>query len=188
MRLLFIMTGAIATSLMPQWMLILRQELNSVKFRSILTPNASKMVSSSALEAISGGPVYEFGYDSSRHSHPAIHMELVDWADAIAVVPATYNTIVKMSLGLADNLPLTVLAYADCPVMVAPAVGVVPAASCVYRDAKKKLELRGVRFVAAKSATMETYDGEMVEPQGGDGAPDLRAVLAALTELVHNEI
>ena len=164
-NVLFIMSGAVATSLMPQWMLIFRQELAEVRFQTVLTSSATSMVSTSALEATSGGAVYEETQNNGRcHYSPTLHMELAEWADVIAVVPATYNSIIKMSLGLADNLALTIIAYADCPIIVSPAVGVVPAASTV--------------------PTMETHSGQMVYPQGGDGAPDCHAVLAALKKIV----
>ena len=184
-NVLFIMSGAVATSLMPQWMLIFRQELAEVRFQTVLTSSATSMVSTSALEATSGGAVYEETQNNGRcHYSPTLHMELAEWADVIAVVPATYNSIIKMSLGLADNLALTIIAYADCPIIVSPAVGVVPAASRIYREAKSKILQQGITFIPATVPTMETHSGQMVYPQGGDGAPDCQAVLAALKKIV----
>lgn len=50
------------------------------------------------------------------------HVGLAERADALAVVPATANTIAKAALGLADNLLTSVLLATRKPILMAPAM------------------------------------------------------------------
>lgn len=55
---------------------------------------------------------------------PVLHIELREWADILLIAPITYNTIAKISHGLADNLLTCIVAAWDRnkPIVIAPAM------------------------------------------------------------------
>ncbi|MGH3796419.1 MAG: flavoprotein [Pseudonocardiaceae bacterium] len=82
----------------------------------ILTPRAATWIDDHALARQTGHPV--------RHDHrlPA-DQESLPQADAIAVVPATFNTINKWVAGISDTFALGILNEAiglNLPIIVAP--------------------------------------------------------------------
>ncbi|QHA08506.1 flavoprotein [Streptomyces broussonetiae] len=81
--------------------------------------------------------------------------------DAVAVAPATFNTVNKWAAGIADTLALGTLCEAtglDIPVAVLPCVADALAAHPAYQDSLDRLRGMGVRFG-------EPYNGE-VRPDG----------------------
>ncbi|MEU6405041.1 flavoprotein [Streptomyces sp. NPDC046985] len=82
--------------------------------------------------------------------------------DAVAVAPATFNTVNKWAAGLADTLAVATLCEAyglGVPVAVLPCVGDALAAHPAYQESLARLSAMGVRFGAP-------YTGEP-EPDGG---------------------
>ncbi len=68
-------------------------------------------------------------------------------ADAIAVAPATFNTVNKWAAGISDNLALGILCEApamDVPVAVLPYLNSVQAAHPAYRQSLERLREMGV--------------------------------------------
>jgi phosphopantothenoylcysteine synthetase/decarboxylase len=68
-------------------------------------------------------------------------------ADAIAVVPATFNTINKWAAGISDNLALGILCEApamDIPVAVLPYLNSAQAAHPAYRQSVERLREMGI--------------------------------------------
>src|SRR4051795_825714 len=91
--------------------------------RAIQTPASLRFVGKATFEGITGAPVLvdEFEPDPARGAFPGdpapdhapiSHLELVRRADAYAIVPASANTIAKLTAGMADNL-LTCAALAS---------------------------------------------------------------------------
>jgi hypothetical protein len=81
--------------------------------------------------------------------------------DAVAVAPATFNTVNKWAAGIADTLALGTLCEAAglrIPVAVLPCVADALAAHPAYLDSLARLRGMGVRFG-------EPYNGE-VRPDG----------------------
>ena len=76
----------------------------------IMTPNATKLISPKLFESLSDGKVYVEMFDEIK-DYSLKHIALAKWADVLAVVPASANTIAKLALGLCDNL-LTSVALA----------------------------------------------------------------------------
>ncbi|MDH4201899.1 MAG: hypothetical protein OEV87_03310 [Phycisphaerae bacterium] len=90
--------------------------------RTIMTENACKLVTPVTLEAVTGQPVY-----TSLWTRPEDfkigHIQIADWADAVAVAPATANIIAKVATGICDDLLSTTLcACWNKPVLLAPAM------------------------------------------------------------------
>ncbi|CAL9281542.1 flavoprotein [Streptomyces olindensis] len=82
--------------------------------------------------------------------------------DAVAVAPATFNTVNKWAAGIADTLALGTLCEAaglGVPIAVLPCVADALAAHPAYRGSVERLRGMGVRFG-------EPYTGEP-EPDGG---------------------
>ncbi|MFG2782876.1 flavoprotein [Streptomyces prunicolor] len=68
-------------------------------------------------------------------------------ADAIAVAPATFNTVNKWAVGVSDNLALGILCEApamDVPVAVLPYLNSAQAAHPAYRQSLERLREMGV--------------------------------------------
>ncbi|MFI2206178.1 flavoprotein [Streptomyces sp. NPDC020192] len=81
--------------------------------------------------------------------------------DAVAVAPATFNTVNKWAAGIADTLALGTVSEAaglGIPVAVLPCVADALAAHPAYRESLARLRGMGVRFG-------EPYNGE-VRPDG----------------------
>lgn len=82
----------------------------------IATPRAASWIDKAALEKQTGYPVRD---DYKQPNDP----DVLPLADAIAVVPATFNTINKWVAGISDTFALGILNEAiglELPVVVAP--------------------------------------------------------------------
>ncbi len=85
-----------------------------------------------------------------RLTSRAEHVELAEWADVVAVVPATLNTLAKIAHGVADApVPLTALTSlgAGKRLVVAPAMSLHMYRSPPAREALRRLEDMGVTVV-----------------------------------------
>jgi|AntAceMinimDraft_18_1070375.scaffolds.fasta_scaffold01189_6 phosphopantothenoylcysteine decarboxylase/phosphopantothenate--cysteine ligase len=95
---------------------------NDFRVRMVMTQSATKLISPSLFQALSGTPV------ATKLFHPEEeglkHISLSQWADLFIVAPATANTISKIASGIADNLlTSTVLAFpSTSPLLIAPAM------------------------------------------------------------------
>ncbi len=112
-------TGSIAAYKIPLLIRLLKKERAEVQI--VMTPFAAEFVTPLTLSTLSEKPVlidfFDKG-DGNWHSH----VDLGLWADLILVAPLTANTMAKMATGIADNLLLTMLLSARCPVYFAPAM------------------------------------------------------------------
>lgn len=115
-------TGGIAAYKAASIVSILHTKGNDVKV--IMTDAAKQFVQPLTFSALSHNPVYsnENRFANDGHIH---HIELAEWADLFVIAPATYNTIMKISLRLADNLLMsTLIPYIgmEKPLVVCPAM------------------------------------------------------------------
>jgi phosphopantothenoylcysteine synthetase/decarboxylase len=78
---------------------------------TVMTENACQLIRPKSFEAITGQPVYTSLWSASEE-HKISHVSLVDWADIVAVVPATANIIGKAANGICDDLLSTTLCAA----------------------------------------------------------------------------
>ncbi|MET9799658.1 flavoprotein [Streptomyces sp. NPDC006368] len=107
----------------------------------IATPHGLPFIDAAAVEARTGHPI------RSAWRRPGDPRPLPP-ADAIAVAPATFNTINKWAAGIADTLALGTLceAYgAGVPTAVLPSVNAELAAHPAYRQSLERLRGMGVR-------------------------------------------
>ena len=110
----------------------------------IATPRAAGWIDSTTLAERTGYPVR---HDYKRPGDP----EMLPPADAIAVVPATFNTINKWVAGISDTFALGLLNEAiglRLPITVAPYVKSSLAAHPVFEKNLQTLSEWGVRVLA----------------------------------------
>lgn len=87
----------------------------------VMTPAACRFVTPLTFRELTGNPVaVDLFAPPARFE--VQHVGLAERADAVAVVPATANTIAKVALGLADNLLTSVILATRKPVLMAPAM------------------------------------------------------------------
>ncbi|MET9350359.1 flavoprotein [Streptomyces termitum] len=108
----------------------------------IATPQGLGFLDPEAIEATTGHPVRSAWRtpDAPRPLPPA---------DAIAVAPATFNTVNKWAAGIADTLALGILCEAygtGIPTAVLPHVNAALAAHPAYVRSLEELRAMGVRF------------------------------------------
>jgi phosphopantothenoylcysteine decarboxylase/phosphopantothenate--cysteine ligase len=123
----------------------------------ILTARAEEFVTPATLATLSGHPVHrsEFAADPSPD---ILHIELVRWADAMLVAPATGNVLARFARGVADDLLSTTYLAFDGPVVVAPAMNPRMWDHPETRENTARLGLRGVVLVEPESGDMACGD------------------------------
>jgi len=145
------------------------------ELRVVATAHALEFVSKLTLQALSGSPV-RFELLSATAESEISHIELADWAEVFAVVPATANTLAKLAHGIADDLLSTVALATRAPLVVAPAMNV-----NMYRHPATQANLdvlakRGARIVGPG-------EGELACGWIGEGRLiELDAIVAAIEQ------
>lgn len=118
--------------------------------RVVLTDNTTEFVTPLAFQAISRNHVYTNTFLEENPSHIA-HINIGEWADIIAVVPVTANTISKLANGIYDNMLLNVLAANTKPVLMAPAMNVHMLRQPSVQENIDKLRSQGVEFIDSET-------------------------------------
>lgn len=106
------------------------------------TPGALSFVDRPLLEAATGFPVRSEFRQSTGRQVPDV--------DALLVAPATYNTVNKLALGIADNYALTSVAELigrAVPTVVVPFVNSALAARAPFANSVAALRSEGVRVL-----------------------------------------
>lgn len=101
-------------------------------------------------------------------SHDLDHIDLANWADLVAIAPATANLISRAAVGMADDVVSTVLLATNAPIVMAPAMESRMWDHPVIRDHVLSLKLRGVRFAGpteGRLASGVSGMGRMAEPE-----------------------
>ena len=90
--------------------------------KTIMTENACQLVGPKSFEAVTSQEVYTSLWSGSEE-YKISHVSLADWADIVAVVPATADIIGKAANGICDDLLSTVLCVCwKKPTLFAPAM------------------------------------------------------------------
>ena len=108
----------------------------------IATAAALEFFDQAAIEALTGTSV--------RSQYPAPGSSRSRVPDAIAVAPATYNTINKWALGISDTYALGVLAgptSLSVPIVVLPSVDPALASRAPFQQSVKSLRAEGVSIL-----------------------------------------
>ena len=88
--------------------------------RVLMTPEATRFVTPLTFEALSGHPVAADWLTPTGGGET--HITLAEWAEVLAVVPATANTIAKLALGIADEIVSGTALASRAPLLIAPAM------------------------------------------------------------------
>jgi phosphopantothenoylcysteine decarboxylase/phosphopantothenate--cysteine ligase len=148
-----------------------------VRVVPVMTRAAEEFVGRATFSGLTGEPVLVDAFEPGRGGE--LHVELGARADAIAVVPATADTIARFASGRAEDLLSATYLCADAPVVIAPAMhprmwshpAVARNLELLERDGRVRL----VGPVHGVVASGEEGLGRMAEPE--DVAA---AILAAL--------
>jgi phosphopantothenoylcysteine decarboxylase/phosphopantothenate--cysteine ligase len=91
--------------------------------RVVMTESAVQFISPLTFEAITGNPVSREFWDETQPGAIG-HIALADWADVVAIAPASADLIAKLAHGFADSPLLAVALATKAPLVVAPAMNV----------------------------------------------------------------
>ncbi|MEU4133135.1 flavoprotein [Streptomyces wuyuanensis] len=121
----------------------------------VATPQGLDFIDRNAVEAQTGYPI------RSAWRRPGDPRPLPP-PDAIAVAPATFNTINKWAAGISDTLALGILCEAygsGVPIAVLPCLNAAQAAHPAYRQSLERLRGMGVRIGSHEPSTQPETGG-----------------------------
>ena len=120
-KILLIICGGISAYKSLELIRLLKKQ--DVEVKTILTKSAKEFVTPLSVASLSKGKVYDDLFNAKNEAEMD-HISLSRWADVILVVPATANTISKLSTGSSDDLASTVILASDKDVFLTPAMNV----------------------------------------------------------------
>ena len=162
---LLAITGSIAAYKAP---LVARLLLKrGVRVIPLLSKSAREFIGPSTLSGLTGEAVRESAFEEGIAGE--LHVELAKQADAIAIVPATADTLARLAAGRADDLITATVLCSRCRVLAAPAM--FPAmwshpatqrnVDALTRDGRVEL----IGPVEGEVASGDTGVGRMAEPE-----------------------
>jgi phosphopantothenoylcysteine decarboxylase/phosphopantothenate--cysteine ligase len=161
-KVLLCITGGIAAYKVVEVARALTQLGADVKV--VMTPSAQRFVGPQTFAGVTGSPVSTELFGSSPD---APHVELARGADLAIIAPATANSIMKIALGVADDLFSATMLMARCPILVVPAMHTEMWEHPATSSHVATLVERGVRIVGPAEGPLMSGDvgaGRMVEP------------------------
>ncbi|MBT2446348.1 flavoprotein [Streptomyces sp. ISL-43] len=159
-RLLLVGTGALGVSSLPGWLGWLREGYPDVETRVVLTRQATSFVTPAALTAIGGRAVLLDAWPTEPQV-AAPHVELGQWAEAVAVYPATFHFTSRLALGLADTPVMLALQCTSAPIGLAPALPPGGLHSHAFQSHLAALHERSNVVVAEPEAGLSTTTGRL---------------------------
>ena len=139
---------------------------NGAKVKTILTKSALEFVTPLSVASLSQEKVYTDLFNVENESEMD-HISLSRWSDVILVVPATANTISKLSTGSSDDLASTVILASDKDIFLTPAMNVRMWEHPSTKENLNKLKKYGYKIIGPEKGDMacgEFGDGKMTEP------------------------
>jgi phosphopantothenoylcysteine decarboxylase/phosphopantothenate--cysteine ligase len=163
-KVLFIICGGVSAYKSLETIRLFK--INNAEIKTILTKSAKKFVTPLSVVSLSQGKVYDDLFSIENDSEMD-HIALSRWADVIIVVPATANTISKLSQGSSEDLASTVILASNKQVFLAPAMNVRMWEHQSTKDNLKKLKDYGYKLIGPVVGDMacgEFGEGKMSEP------------------------
>jgi phosphopantothenoylcysteine decarboxylase/phosphopantothenate--cysteine ligase len=157
-------TGGIAAYKSPD--LVRRLRDAGAEVRVVMTPSATRLVSPTVFQAVSGHPARSELWDEAAEAAMG-HIELARWADLVVIAPATAHLMSELAAGSAGSLLTTLCLATSAPVVLAPAMNQAMWRHPATQANRSTLESRGVRFIgpdAGSQACGDVGPGRMVEP------------------------
>lgn len=143
------------------------------QIRIIFTENALKFVEPAGFQSL-----IETYYVKEFSDMNPLHITLSDWADYFVILPASANSISKMSHGIADNLlTSTLLAYTR-PVYIAANMNPRMWNNPIFQDQVNYLKEKGHIFINEGKMAIEAATGKEVYSEAC--MPSFKHLLKAL--------
>jgi len=140
---------------------IRRLKRRGAEVHVMMTAHAAELISPQLFHAVSGHPVLTQLFDSDGlESMP--HLNPIQSADLVLILPATANMLAKMSHGLADDLISTSILATAAPVVVVPAMNTQMWGHPAVQSNVEVLQSRGVVVV-------RPIEGELACGVSGEG-------------------
>ena len=163
-RILLGISGGIAAYKAP--LLVRNLRTRGADVVPVLTQNASRFVTETALQAVADNRPRTELWDAEAEAAMG-HIELARWADAVVMAPATANLIARLANGIADDLLTTVYLATTAPVFIAPAMNVKMWEHVATQRNLQRLRDDGVTVLGpahGEQACGEFGPGRMIEP------------------------
>jgi phosphopantothenoylcysteine decarboxylase/phosphopantothenate--cysteine ligase len=164
-KILLIICGGISAYKSLELIRLFKKQ--DVKVKTILTKSAKEFVTPLSVASLSQGKVYDDLFNAENEAEMD-HISLSRWADIILVVPATANTISKLSAGSSDDLASTVILASNKDIFLTPAMNVRMWEHPSTKQNLNKLKSYGYRIIGPESGDMacgEFGEGKMTEPK-----------------------
>jgi len=164
-KILLIICGSISAYKSLELIRLLKKQ--DIEVKTILTKSAKEFVTPLSVASLSQGKVYDDLF-SAENEAEMDHISLSRWADLILVVPATANTISKLSAGSSDDLASTVILASNKDVFLAPAMNVRMWEHPSTKQNFNKLKSYGYKIIGPEIGDMacgEFGEGKMTEPK-----------------------
>ena len=163
-KILFIICGGISAYKSLETMRLFKKA--NFEIKTILTKSAKEFVTPLSIASLSKGKVYEDLF-SVENENEMDHISLSRWADVIVVVPATANTIAKLSQGSSEDLASTVILASNKQIFLVPAMNVRMWKHKSTEDNLRKLKSFGYKIIGPVIGDMacgEYGEGKMSDP------------------------
>lgn len=180
--------------------LVRRLQDQGATVQVVMTEAATRFVTTTTFQALSGRPVYTSAWESSYQSAPPNampHIDLTREADLIVVAPASADFIARLANGQCDDLLTTLCSAREIPLLIAPAMNRQMWMNPANQRQVNQLRDDGIEILGPGSgpqACGEIGDGRMLEPDQlltlikaycerptmatpVNGAPNIRGVL-----------
>jgi len=164
-KILLIICGGISAYKSLELIRLLKKQ--DVEVKTILTKSAKKFVTPLSVASLSQGKVYDDLFNTENEADMD-HISLSRWADVILVVPATANTISKLSAGSSNDLASTVILASDKDVFLTPAMNVRMWEHPSTKQNINRLKSYGYKIIGPEIGDMacgEFGEGKMTEPK-----------------------
>jgi len=163
-KILLIICGGISAYKSLEVIRLLKKRGATVK--TILTKSAKEFVTPLSVASLSQEKVYDDLFNPENETEMD-HISLSRWSDLILVVPATANTISKLSVGSSDDLASTVMLASNKDIFLAPAMNVRMWEHPSTKENLNKLKKYGYKIIGPEIGEMacgEFGEGKMSEP------------------------
>ena len=134
--------------------------------RVVMTENATRFVTPTTFQALSGEAVRVSLWDESAEAAMG-HIELARWAERVLIAPASADLMARLAHGHANDLLSTLCLATAAPVYIAPAMNQQMWAHAATQANLATLRARGVQVLgpaAGDQACGEVGSGRMLEP------------------------
>ncbi len=131
----------------------------------VMTESAAKFIGPVTLSGICGEPVATSMWDPAYPGE--MHVAIADAADVIAIVPATADTMARLTHGRADDLVMALALCARAPIVIAPAMHPRMWSNAATQANVATLSARGYKFAGPVDGPVASGDsgvGRMADP------------------------